>query len=183
MRRTELPDRLEGNTLIGSLIPTFWTSMQFLLWSSVQVVEVVQKYNVKTSKSIHGMSLILGYRQTRCSKNDFCTVLCQIVPKTVLWTIKTNSVRFIQTKLSKRYPDYIEHMKLKSTFYLYWCHGKSLVGGGMQCLELCSCCLMLYPPPPYSTSYQRRVPLKTFTWIVWRTKINTSRENFCTKDQ
>jgi len=65
--------------------------MQLLFWSSVYVVEVVQKYCYDTEKSIHGMYIILGYRWTAGFKNDFSTALFQIVPKTVLWTIKTQS--------------------------------------------------------------------------------------------
>jgi len=58
--------------------------MKLLFWSSVYIVEVVQKYSVMTEKSIHGMYITLGYRWNAGSKNDFSTVLSQIVPKTVL---------------------------------------------------------------------------------------------------
>jgi hypothetical protein len=59
--------------------------MQLLFWSSVYIVEVVKKIQCyDTEKSINGMYIILGYRWTAGSKNDFSTALFQIVPKTVL---------------------------------------------------------------------------------------------------
>lgn len=95
------------------------------------------------------MYIILGYRWTAGSKNDFSTALFQIVPKTVLWNIKT------QSKLPIDSPWFYQTDEKRACFTcndamvrISWVLEHNFVLF-IPCLELCSCCLMVNHPPPH----------------------------------
>lgn len=158
---------VDGNVLIGTLMHrhswhpcNFFSGLQYtmLRWS---------KYSVMTAKSIYGMYIILGYRWTTGSKNDFSNAFFQIVPKTVLWITKTRTKLPIdnpwlyQTDEKRACFTYNDAMVriswvLEHNFILF-----------IPCLELYRCCLMLYLPPPHCNYNQCKVPHESITWIIW----------------
>jgi len=112
------------------------------------------------------MYIVLSYRWTTGSKSDFSIALFQTVPKTVLWTIKT------QTKLPIDNPWLYQTDEKRACFTyndamvrISWVLENSFIF--IPCLELCSCCLMLYLPPSHCSYNLWKVPHESITWIIW----------------
>jgi hypothetical protein len=153
----ELPDRLDGNVLIGTLMHWHsWHPCNFFSGIHCWGGPKIQCYDSK----IHSWHVhYTGYRWTTGSENDFSTVLFQIVPKTQTklpidnpWLYQKDEKRvcFTHNDAMVRISWVLEH-----NFILF-----------IPCLELCSCCLMLYRPPPHCNYNQWKEPHESITWII-----------------